>query len=1248
MSASLNNGTLRSLTRTPQQQQSSSSSSMNDSGSSVIDTIRKRMQQIKDELAKSHDDLHAYQIEREREKHAREQAEGEIGGVTRRIQLVEEDLERTEERLSQATQKLDEASHAADESERGRKTLEQRTYQSDERIGTLEQQLAEAQLIAEDSDRKYDEVARRIAVMEVDLERAEDRAEAAEAKALELEEELKVVGNNMKSLEVSEQEALQREESYEEQIRDLSTRLKDAEQRADLAERTMAKLQKEVDRLEGWKSLTYYDRSLLQQLNTCLQSCLSVTSDNAFLNIVINRRPQAFDMFEYISLHLFKQWKHQNRSLINEQLDYLTTVGRFNRRITLTLQNDNDDPVSIEEDNEQKENNLEHQKRVQELLFKDDNELFNILMEILPIVSENELDFIEMILPWYESYIFFEHSYIDAILDEKFRYLNQQIIQCLKSNEYERSLFVIDNNQPMVITVRHRFYLCICTMAMGTHVNCDDNECEEAKNLLELYLSRYNIFIHFFLNENQINSLNSLACVTGIVTYLVNYTLIIDNDNNQQLLFDLFLIILHENFYKNIRLNWSTYETILIDSIICYLIIYCFNNRLLIHQFLRLDDNYIKKLQNLIDIAQKYGNRRIAIMSQLFLLILTSCTKNNDLSQTLFLQSIMSQLFLLILTSCTKNNDLSQTLFLQCITYIQISLENIHSYHYNRIPMSMFFKSIIHIMKCEHIQEIIAKHYLNLFTNIIIWYEKNNLYENIIYYESTMIILTILWSLSFNESCKKNLKETDQDFFNIILNINTTTNESSVKQATCGLLYNLDILDVSQVTQKYGNRRIAIMSQLFLLILTSCTKNNDLSQTLFLQCITYIQISLENIHSYHYNRIPMSMFFKSIIHIMKCEHIQEIIAKHYLNLFTNIIILYEKNNLYENIIYYESTMIILTILWSLSFNENCKKNLKETDQDFFNIILNINTTTNESSVKQATCGLLYNLDILDVSQSISTTGDNFGKTIGISYDPSDYEIVQMIEQELNKNGHRVWTTYDHMNDHFIPSFISVMNGTEYLIICLSDIYRVNNRCRTELLYATASGRRVLSWKVQALTDNQEENEQIRIRAIETLLKRITPNESDNTQTIDTAHVNINVERRSTPTNFNRRRRTKEIMSLENWTNTEVLTWCQGIDLPGFLKLLANFDGQSVVKLYDFCKQNSTETIAVLNNDLHNVCKQENISDIQISVHEFIRFQLEVEKVLSTTNILENSSISLASSKPDRYKKRSKIRTCSIL
>ena len=48
----------------------------------------------------------------------RVQAEGEVAALNRRIQLLEEDLERSEERLATATQKLAEASHAADESER--------------------------------------------------------------------------------------------------------------------------------------------------------------------------------------------------------------------------------------------------------------------------------------------------------------------------------------------------------------------------------------------------------------------------------------------------------------------------------------------------------------------------------------------------------------------------------------------------------------------------------------------------------------------------------------------------------------------------------------------------------------------------------------------------------------------------------------------------------------------------------------------------------------------------------------------------------------------------------------------------------------------------------------------------------------------------------------------------------------------------------------------------------------------------
>jgi len=177
-------------------------------------------------------------------------SELEVGGLQRRINLTETELEQMEVRYKEISAQLASASHNSDESEKGRKTLETQGIDDDEMIGNLEKAFIEAQTIADEADKRYDESARRYAIMEVELERTEDRADAAETKLAELEEELKVVGNNMKMLEISEQEALSREESYDEQIRELSGRLKETEERADTADRNMTKLQKEVDRLE--------------------------------------------------------------------------------------------------------------------------------------------------------------------------------------------------------------------------------------------------------------------------------------------------------------------------------------------------------------------------------------------------------------------------------------------------------------------------------------------------------------------------------------------------------------------------------------------------------------------------------------------------------------------------------------------------------------------------------------------------------------------------------------------------------------------------------------------------------------------------------------------------------------------------------------------------------------------------------------------------------------------------------------
>merc|ERR1711974_556824 len=94
------------------------------------------------------------------------------------------------------------------------------------------------------------ETQKKMMETERNLEVSDERASVGEFKIVELEEELKVVANNLKSLEVSEDKATQREEYYKEEIKKVTGKLKQSETRAEFAERSVQKLQKEVDRLE--------------------------------------------------------------------------------------------------------------------------------------------------------------------------------------------------------------------------------------------------------------------------------------------------------------------------------------------------------------------------------------------------------------------------------------------------------------------------------------------------------------------------------------------------------------------------------------------------------------------------------------------------------------------------------------------------------------------------------------------------------------------------------------------------------------------------------------------------------------------------------------------------------------------------------------------------------------------------------------------------------------------------------------
>ena len=101
------------------------------------------MRATKEECGKHKEEAEDLQRKLQAEISQREESESEVANLNRRIQLLEDELERSEERLTTATQKLAEASHAAEESERIRRVLESKSITEEDRAAVVEQQLAQ-------------------------------------------------------------------------------------------------------------------------------------------------------------------------------------------------------------------------------------------------------------------------------------------------------------------------------------------------------------------------------------------------------------------------------------------------------------------------------------------------------------------------------------------------------------------------------------------------------------------------------------------------------------------------------------------------------------------------------------------------------------------------------------------------------------------------------------------------------------------------------------------------------------------------------------------------------------------------------------------------------------------------------------------------------------------------------------------------------------------------------------------------
>merc|ERR1711902_416057 len=150
------------------------------------------------------------QVYEEKEKEFKN-AEEDVGALSRRVMLMEEEAKKADTSLADTVTKLAIQSKEADAILKKVKYFENKNMTNEVELEEAEKNLRETSKMAEDNEQKLDENTRKLGVQEEECRRALERAELAENKLKDVEQELETVGENMKQLEISAEKATERE-----------------------------------------------------------------------------------------------------------------------------------------------------------------------------------------------------------------------------------------------------------------------------------------------------------------------------------------------------------------------------------------------------------------------------------------------------------------------------------------------------------------------------------------------------------------------------------------------------------------------------------------------------------------------------------------------------------------------------------------------------------------------------------------------------------------------------------------------------------------------------------------------------------------------------------------------------------------------------------------------------------------------------------------------------------------------------
>jgi chromosome segregation ATPase len=215
-----------------------------------VKILQKKEQNIESKLDASTEELFNHTTKMEIMEKKAGNTECQVGDLTRKLLLMEENAIRSEERLASSVTNLAKTSFMADDSLKKQNDMVNMSAKQSEINDGLERQLKDAQFTRTDSENKFELLAQKLKIKEEEAGRSKERLEGVECKFMDIEDELKLVGQNQQILEVLEEKFLEREEELQKQIKELITKLGSANARSENAEMDIGRLNIRFDKVE--------------------------------------------------------------------------------------------------------------------------------------------------------------------------------------------------------------------------------------------------------------------------------------------------------------------------------------------------------------------------------------------------------------------------------------------------------------------------------------------------------------------------------------------------------------------------------------------------------------------------------------------------------------------------------------------------------------------------------------------------------------------------------------------------------------------------------------------------------------------------------------------------------------------------------------------------------------------------------------------------------------------------------------